>query len=58
MNVVGRWIRRPPAHFGEGELRAREGCQGTGNFRVGAAIKLELCYDNVNQKVLQHAHPL
>ena len=50
MNVVGRWIQTPPAHFGEGELRSRESCQGTGNFRVRAAIGLEKYNDNVNQR--------
>ena len=58
MNVAGRWIQIPPAHVGEGELRSRESCQGTGNLRVRAAIVLELCHDNVNQKVFQQAQPL
>lgn len=42
MNVVGRWIPTPPAHFGEGELRSRERRQGTVTFRVRAANNREL----------------
>ena len=50
-DVVGRWWQTPPAHFDEGELRSREGCQGTGNIRVRAAILLEQGNDNVNETV-------
>ena len=58
MNVVGRWMQRPPAHFDEGELRSREGTPGTGNLRVRAAIGLEQDHDNVNGTVLETAQPL
>ena len=50
-DVVGRWWQTPPAHFDGGELRSREGCQGTGNLRVRAAILLEQGNDHVNETV-------
>jgi hypothetical protein len=50
-DVVGRWISIPPPHFDEGELRSREGCLGTGNVRVGAAMVLEQGHDDVNETV-------
>ena len=57
MNVVGRWSQPLPAHFDEGELRSREGCQGTGNVRVRAAIGLEPCHDNVKETVFKQRNP-
>jgi hypothetical protein len=58
MNVVGRWIQTPPAHFGEGELRSRAWCLGTGNLRVRAAIGWEKYHDNVNHRFFRNAQPL